>query len=111
LTKRPQPFTTLIYDGVISGFSTVTLAGNHMSDHLVISQDSGTGTLITDPPAATIGDGANKTLASTANVASPSPIHITSPANAALFGSYMASLFPSIEGEVALRHGLGDSAA
>jgi hypothetical protein len=82
----------LIYDGVISGFSSpsdqidltgltfsgntsltktlvggntvieltesgnvvdLTLAGNHMADHFVVKQDSGTGTLVFDPPAQT----------------------------------------------------------
>jgi hypothetical protein len=82
----------LIYDGVISGFSSpsdqidltglsfsgntsltktlvggntvieltesgnvvdLTLAGNHIADHFVVKQDSGTGTLVFDPPAQT----------------------------------------------------------
>jgi hypothetical protein len=67
---------------------SVTLAGNETADHFTVSQDSGTGTMIVDPP---------KTLAATAN----GPARDFSGAsNIALLGNYIASMFASAVGSV-----------
>ena len=68
--------------------ASVTLAGNEMAAHFIVSQDSGTGTLIVDPPA---------TLAATAGRPAT---NFGGASNIALLGSYMAGMFASVEGQV-----------
>jgi hypothetical protein len=91
---------------VTSGGSTVAeidLVGNYQSATFNLSAYTGTiGTYgsveITDPAAATA-IGTAPTLASTANSA-PSLVNYAGAGNVALFGSYMAAQFPSVEAHV-----------
>jgi hypothetical protein len=109
-TKDRIDFTGLTFDGnatptkeLVNGNTlltvtegansvSVTLAGNHMADHFTIAQDSGTGTLIIDPPA-------SRAAVAGANLPS-SPVNDIGASNIALLGNYIASMFASAVGSV-----------